>query len=475
MVAVSHLAIDLGAESGRVVAGAKRDGAITFVELHRFANGGRVSHGHLRWNIAHLLDEIRRGMTKAAEAGFCVTSFAIDTWGVDYGLIDDQGKLLEEPYHYRDPRTDGSLEQIYRHISPEELFALTGIQPWPYNTLMQLVAQARQSPTSFERAQHLLLMPDLLTYLLTGEVRREATIASTSQCYRAGARSVASDLLDRLGIPARLFGDVVPAGTRGGRLLPHFAEATRLFDAIAVLPASHDTASAVSILPRNKTGVCFLSSGTWSLMGTVLDAPVLSESARLFGLTNEVGVAGTTRLLKNIAGLWLLQRCRLAWLEQGTELSYLELEQLARNAPDVGKTFDPDEPSLQLPSNMLCSLAHVCQANGVTCPRDPGGITRLILRSLAAKYAQTLEQLRRVTGLALSSIHVIGGGSKNALLAQFTADACQVPVHTGPVEATALGNLVMQLTTMGETADLAEGFALVAATETLREFWPAKA
>jgi rhamnulokinase len=440
-------AIDLGAESGRVVRGGFDGGRVTLEVAHRFENRPVRLPDGLRWNLLALFTEALAGL-RAIDAP--LRGIGVDTWGVDYALLDAENRVLGLPFHYRDVRTEGMVSRAHARVSAKDLYAVAGIQTMPINTVFQLLAD----PVA-PRAERIALVPDLLSYWLTGELANEVTIASTTGLLDARTGTWARGLIERLGLPAAPFaGDPAEAGTTLGPVLAHHGIAADVH-----LVGSHDTASAFVAAPVRSESAAILSSGTWSLLGVELDAPVLTDQAREFNLTNERGVDGTTRLLRNVMGLWLVQECHRHW-----DASYEELHELAAQArPDV-PLFDPDDERFLRPGDMPALIAAACTESGQPAPEGRGEIVRSVLTSLACKYRLVLERLELVTGREVEVIHVIGGGSRNGLLCRLTADLLGRPVLAGPVEATALGNVLMQARAVGELGSLVELRAVAAAS-----------
>jgi rhamnulokinase len=442
-----HLAIDLGAESGRVLLARFERDRLSLTEVRRFPNVPVVDAATLRWNVESLWSQIQQAVIATRDV---VSSIGVDAWGCDYALLDEDGALVERPYHYRDHRTDDAMDSAFARVPRGEIYQTTGIQFLPFNTLFQLHAARLREPQLFERAATLLTIPDLVNFRLTGRMVCEYTNATTTQCVDARTRAWAHPLLARMGLPSRLFGPIVEPGTVLGPL----RAAGVACEAQVVAPACHDTGSAVAAV-RASGHRAFLSSGTWSLMGVELAAPVISERALALNVTNEGGVEGTTRLLKNIAGLWLLQACRRDWAARGEAWSYDDLVAAATDATAMtGSVIDPDAPALLNPLHMPEAIADACRRTGQAVPGTPAACARTIFESLALKYRVVLESLETLTGTAVTTIRVIGGGARNRLLNQLIADATGRVVIAGPVEATALGNVAMQLVATGAVASL---------------------
>lgn len=466
----NFVAIDLGAESGRAVVGKFDAQQFSLEQVHRFPNRPVRVAGHLHWDALRLFDEIQTGIQLAAKRCGALTSVGVDTWGVDFGLLDKNGTLIANPYHYRDHRTDGVMEQVFERVPRAEVFRTTGIQFMQLNTLYQLYTM-RDSPL-LDIAQTLLMMPDLFNYWLTGEKLGEFTIATTTQFYDSRHRTWATGLLDRLGLPSHILPRVIPPATRIGALLPALAGLSGLRDTLVIAPACHDTGSAVAAVPALTDRYAYISSGTWSLMGVVTPDAVITATTRDFNFTNEGGVGGTFRLLKNLAGLWLIQECRRAWARGGADLSYDAIVDLAQHAQSFQAFVDPDHVSFMNPSDMPDAMANFFKATGQVVPQDQGTFARIALESLALKYRMTLERLESILGYRLEAIHVVGGGSQNQLLCQFAADACARPVYAGPAEATAIGNVLAQALAIGELASWDEARQIVRETFPLKTFEP---
>ncbi|MDZ7394063.1 MAG: rhamnulokinase [candidate division KSB1 bacterium] len=473
MGARKYLAFDFGAESGRAMLGVVSDRSMELHELHRFANRQVTRQGHLHWDMNYLRAELERGLGAAAAAGHKeLSGIGVDTWGVDFGLLDDKNQLIHDPYAYRDARTAGMMEKVFALVPREELYRLTGIQFMQFNSLFQLACTAWTEPDRLAEARTLLFMPDLFTFFMTGEKSCEYTIASTSQMLNARTRTWETSLFGRLGLPEHIFLPLTKPGTRVGPLASQVAERTGLPRVDVIAPASHDTASAVAAVPAGSGSWAYLSSGTWSLLGVELQEPVISEQSLQGNFTNEGGVGGTIRFLRNTMGLWLLQRCRRDWEATGTSLSYEELVALAREAEPFGALVDPDDPSFLNPPNMPEAIVAFLRKTGQAIPDSKGGFVRCILESLALKYRFLLERIRLITGEQPQVLHIVGGGSRNELLNQFTADATGIPVLAGPVEATAAGNVAIQAMATGQIGSLTEARALIARSFPLKEYRP---
>jgi rhamnulokinase len=445
------VAVDLGAESGRVVLGRFDGSRISLEELHRFPTPPRQHDGHLRWDLDGLWWKIRTGLAAAGAAAGTVDAVGVDAWGVDYGLLDRDGGLLGDPVSYRDPRTKGMLEEAIGRVGRERLYLATGIQLIEINTIFQLMAEARDG--SLGRADRLLLIPDLFHHLLSGAAVAEYTVASTTGAYDMAGGRWAADLLGELGIPTQMLPEVVDAGTDLGPVqleLPGYG-ATRV-----ITPPSHDTASAVVGVPLTDPDAAFISSGTWSLVGVETTEPVINEEAMAANLTNEGGAFGSIRLLRNSGGLWLLQESRRQWAREGREYSYEELVRLATRAPAGVSVVNTDHPDFAAPGDVPARIRAYCNRTDQPVPEDDGALVRCVLDSLALGYRRTVDDLSAVTGRAVPAVHIVGGGSRNQLLNQAVADVTGLPVIAGPVEATALGNILVQLIALGEVDELSQ-------------------
>ena len=444
-----HLAIDLGAESGRAIRGRLDGDRLSLREVSRFATRTVRLPDGLHWDVVDLFTALRDAIAQAPAAA----TVGIDTWGVDYGLVDRGGALLGLPFHYRDRRTETMIERAFSRVPREELYAATGIQTLPINTIFQLLAEGGGAALSV--ADRLLLMPDLLAFWLTGRPTNEITAASTTGLLDARTGRWAHALIERLGLPTGMFGELVEPGAVIGPVLPMHAVGHAV-DVLAV--AGHDTAAAFAAAPLRGRDAVIISSGTWSLVGMEIDAPKLDPQADRFELTNERGVDGTTRLLHNVMGLWLVQECRRAW----GDTDYEELDRLAEAAVAETPLFDPDATSLLAPGDMPRRLADACTELGQSAPRARGDLVRAILTSLACKYRLVVERLELVTGTSARTLHVLGGGARNRLLCRLTADLAGRPVIAGPVEASAIGNVLVQARARGALATLEDMRAVVA-------------
>ena len=474
MASVNFIAADLGASNGRVLL-ARWDGArFALQELHRFANGPVAVHDRLFWNGLGLWSDIQAGLARyAAAESAAPAGIGIDTWGVDYALLDADGRLLGNPVHYRDSRNNGMVERADAVVSTDAIFAETGIQFMQINTLFQLYGMRVHGDPQLDAAATLLMMPDLFHYWLTGRKVAEYTIASTSQMLHAADRRWVTGLLAKLRLPTHILPPIVPPGTVLGPVLPPVLAETGLRGApVVIAPGSHDTASAVAAIPGLDAMSAYISSGTWSLMGVETPQPVINATSRRLNFTNEGGVANTIRLLKNIAGLWLLQEARRQWAREGHDYSWDDLAAQAAAAQPFRAVLDPDAADFLAPGNMVDAIRAYCLRTGQPAPGSVGEVARVCLESLALRYRWGLEALEQLVGHRLETLRIVGGGSQNRLLSQFAADACARPVVTGPVEATALGNVMVQAIATGHIGSLAEGRAAIAASITQETFEP---
>lgn len=458
---MTYLAIDFGGGSGRVVAGTitghGADKQLTMQLVHRFDNRQVRLGNHVYWDFPALFEDMKTGLRKAARLGLEVQGIAVDTWGVDFGLIDKSGDLLANPVCYRDARTKGMAERFFESADPTEHYAVNGTQVMDINTLFQLMSMKRDDCSVLKIADRLLFTPDLFSFFLTGKANTEYTIASTSEMLNATTRDWDYDIIDRMELPRHLFCPIVMPGTVRGQLRPDIAEETGLGPVDVIAVGSHDTASAVAAVPAldGERVVAFISSGTWSLLGVEIDNPILTEEARRACFTNEGGVGGKITFLQNITGLWLLQRLMAEWKAEGDEQHYDSLLKAAAEA-DIESVIPVDDDAFQNPASMQRAIDGYCAAHGMEVPRDKAHTTRVVLQSLAAKYAQATARLNAMLPEPITMLHVIGGGSQNKLLNELTEKALGIPVVAGPVEATAMGNILTQALAKGEVSDVAE-------------------
>lgn len=457
------LAVDLGASSGRVMLGRFDGKRLEMEELHRFPNEPVVLGNTMYWDFLRLFHEIKQGILKSRPYGK-IDSISVDTWGVDFGLLDAEGRLLENPVHYRDGRTAGMLEEAFLHIDRARLYGITGIQCMEINTAYQLLSLAKNRPELLERADKLLMMPDLFHYFLCGETCWEYSAASTTQLLDARTRQWSRETMEALGIPAGLFGQITPSGTKIGTLSPEICEELGVEPMTVIASAGHDTQCALAATPSQEKDFIFVSCGTWSLFGTELDAPMITERSEQLDIANEGGVGGKISFLKNIIGTWMIQESRRQWKREGRDLGFGELEQQAKEAEAFRCLMDPDDPVFTPAGDMPGRIRAYAQKSGQPVPQTEGEIVRCIDESLALKYKAALEEIESCTGKRYRAVHILGGGVQSRLLCQMTANACGVPVIAGPVEATVLGNLAVQLMADGSILGLEEARKVVAAS-----------
>ncbi len=465
----NFLAADLGATSGRTILGGVGDGKIELRELTRFPNHIIRTGGHYHWDIYALYNNIIEGLRMAAASGERISSIGIDTWGVDFAFVGRDGGLLRNPYSYRDPHTVGAPEMLFESVPRERVYELTGTQIANYNSLFQLYALHRDSCSALEAAHKILFTPDALSYMLTGQMVTEYTIASTSQMLNPRTKRFEKELLDVICVSEEQFAHFVYPGTVIGTLSPEVQELTGLGAVPVVAVAGHDTASAVAAVPAQDEKFAYLSSGTWSLMGIELKDAIINEESYAQNLTNEGGVDGTIRFLKNICGMWLLERCRAEW---GSDVGYSEITEAALAATPMRSLINPDSPCFANPASMTQAIAHYCSETAQPVPETIGETARCIFESLALRYKQVFDGLRRMSPFPLERLHIIGGGSQNSLLNQFTANALGVPVVAGPVEATAMGNIMLQAKASGLVQDIASMRRLIASSTETKTFEP---
>ncbi len=473
----AYLAVDLGAESGRVMAGCFDGSTVSLAQYHRFPNSPVNLGGTQRWNLSGLWLEIQKGLREAAsQLKGAAVSVGVDSWGVDFVLMNRNDELLGQPWHYRDSRTDGMMQKAFSRVPRAEIFAATGLQFMALNSLYQLLAMCERDPELVAQARKFLMVPDYFHWCLSGSRVVEFTNATTSQMLNAQSRDWALDMLRRFEIPTQMFPEVVLPGTNLGTLRSDVADATELGKLDVIAPATHDTGAAVAAIPTGQTGQAdwaYISSGTWSLMGVETQNAILTPQALDYNVTNEGGVDGSWRLLKNIMGLWLVQRCRLAFSRRGHNYDYTQLSRMAAEAPAFRSLVNPDRPEFLDPADMTEAIATECRRTEQPVPETEGQFIRCSLESLALKYRTVLGWLEELTGVPVTVIHIVGGGTQNRLLNQFTADACGRPVMTGPVEATALGNVLIQARAAGDLSTLADIREVVRRSESIKEYIPA--
>jgi rhamnulokinase len=467
------LAFDLGASSGRAILG-KFDGTkLETQELHRFSNDPVKVMGHLHWDILRLFYEIKQGIFKCANGGNRdVVSIGIDTWGVDIGLLDGKGNLQFNPYHYRDSLTDGIMEEVFKIIPQDELYKLTGLQFMKFNTIFQLFAMNNQNPSILKEAKTILMISDLFNYFLTGVKATEYSIASTTQLLDPIKRAWSSEIISRLQLPGDIFPEIIQPGTILGNISLDISEECGVGTIPVIATTSHDTASAVASVPAKEEQFVYISCGTWSLMGVEADQPVINDKSYALSYSNEGGINNKIRFLKMIMGLWLIQECKRQWDWEGRIFSFSELESLALAAEPFKAFIDPDDISFMPPGNMPGRIAKYCGNTGQYVPTNPGEIIRCITQSLALKYRMTVENLEEILGKRLPVIHMVGGGIKNRMLCRFTANATGREVFAGPVEATSIGNLMVQTIALGEVKNLREVRQIIMSSFPVEKYEP---
>jgi rhamnulokinase len=457
MTAQHYVAFDLGASGGRAILGAFDGKQLQIEEIHRFPNGMIRLLGHLHWDVLQLFEEMKHALALCAKRPeVTLESIGVDTWGVDFALIGKYRTLLGLPYAYRDPHVEGMMEAVFEIVPREEIFRQTGIQFLPINSLYHLVALTRAHSPLLDVAEHFLMIPDLFNLFLTGEAVVEFTDATTTQCYDPRRGDWAWPLLEQLGIRTRIFSEIVPPGTVIGPLLPDIVEETGIGGVTVVAPASHDTGSAVAAVPATGDDWAYTSLGTWSLMGIEVPEPIITDRALSCNFTNEGGVCETFRFLKNITGLWLIQECRRVWAREGEDVTYQTIVQMAKGAAPHTACIDPDDPTFLNPMNMSEAIRRFCERTGQPSPSSQGEIARVIFESLALKHRYVLDMLREFRPKPFSTLHIVGGGTQNTLLCQFIANATGLRVVAGPVEATAIGNLLVQVMAKVEIDSLSD-------------------
>lgn len=465
------LAVDLGASSGRVMAGSFDGEKISVEELHRFSNDPVTLGGTMYWDFLRLFHEIKQGLLKSKKYGKA-DSISVDTWGVDFGLLDAQGYLLENPVHYRDGRVNGMLEKSFALLDADRFYQITGTQFMEINTVFQLLYLAQNRKELLERADCMLMMPDLFHYFLCGEKCCEYSAASTTQLLNAVDKTWSKEVVEALGLPGNILLPVSPSGTPLSPLRTEIAQELGLEPMLVVAGAGHDTQCAMAAVPTQEKDFIFISCGTWSLFGTELPAPIITQDSRRLNIANEGGAGGRISFLKNIIGLWLVQESRRQWMREGKEYSFGELEKLAAKEAPFRSLIDPDAPEFVPAGDVPERIREFCRRTGQPVPETEGQIVRCIDESLALKYRLTLDEIRTCTGKDYPVIHMVGGGTQSGLLCQFTADACARPVCAGPVEATVYGNLALQLMAAGQIGSLSELRSIIAASEPVKRYEP---
>jgi sugar (pentulose or hexulose) kinase len=471
-----YIAVDLGAESGRVMLGSVSGDKLTLEEIYRFGNRPVEEGDSLCWDFNRLLSEVKAGITKAVKkADSEICGIGIDSWGVDFGLIDDGGRLIENPYYYRDSRTDGMMEKAFELMGKREIYENTGLQFMQFNTVYQLLATRLGNSAALAKAKSLIFIADLFAYHLCGRVYSEYSLASTSQLMDMRTGQWSKEIFDKLSLPIGIMPDVVRPGTVVGRLTPRIGDELGCGSIAVIAVGSHDTASAVAAVPAGDGNWAYLSSGTWSLIGVEVPEAIINRKTFKYSFTNEGGVENTIRLLKNIMGLWLVQQCKRQWQKDGAELSYAELTEMAEEAEPFAAYIDPDYGEFLSPGDMPKRINNYLADRGRGTIDEKGQMVRVILENLALKYRWAAERIEEITGKAIDCLHIVGGGIQNELLCQFTANATGKKVIAGPIEATASGNILMQARATGQIKTLAEARAIVRSSFELREYHPQEA
>ena len=464
-----YLACDLGADSGRLMLGTLADGKFSLEELHRFPTGATKVSGALHWEFDRLLNELKTGLKKAAARKLPIASISTDSWGVDYVLYDERGLSLSPVWCYRDARTAGGVEIVKSKISWPQIYSETGIQFMALNTIYQIVTEPA---ARLAGAKHLLLIGDAFNFFCSGVARNEVSLASTTQLYNPQTRTWSKKLFSTLGLREELFAPICASGTKLGPMRINLAAETGLSSMEVIATCSHDTGAAVAAVPASDGNWAYLSSGTWSLMGVELPAPVITDQARSLGFTNEIGYGNTVRLLKNIIGLWLIQESRRHWIKAGEKFEFAELEKMAASSAPFISLINPDDPRFLSPDDMPNKIADFCRETGQPIPANIAACVRCIYESLALFYRVTLRKLERLTGKKIDRLHIVGGGSQAQLLNQFAANAMKIPVVAGPTECAALGNILVQAIALGHIASHAAAREVVRNSFELKNFTP---
>ncbi|MGN0202414.1 MAG: rhamnulokinase family protein [Candidatus Cryptobacteroides sp.] len=466
------LAFDLGATSGRAIVGTISEGRLTSEEVYRFPNGVKEIDGKYYWDVFALYDHFIAALKVVAASGITVDSIGIDTWGVDFGCIGEDGSILGLPRAYRDPYTEGVPEKVFSIIPKEELYEATGTQIMNFNTIFQIYAQFQEPDSPIYQAKEILFMPDLLSYMLTGEKVCEYTDASTSGLINPRTRDFDRTLLDRLGIKSSILREIVQPGTKVGMLKPEICAETGMPSIPVIAVAGHDTASAIASIPAEDGNFAYLSSGTWSLMGIESKTPIVTKESYELNITNEGGIDGTTRFLKNITGMWLLEQSRKTWAQEGRTYNYAQIEAMGLAAVDFPSTIDPDDPRFAAPKDMDAEIKAALAESGQQVPASDGEMVSCIYHSLTKKYIDVIGMLQRFADFKIEKLHVIGGGSSNKLVSQLTANALQIPVICGPVEGTSIGNIMIQAKTVGLVKDLWEMRRIIGNSIETKTYYP---
>ncbi|HEY5231927.1 MAG TPA: rhamnulokinase family protein [Verrucomicrobiae bacterium] len=468
-MATHYLACDLGADSGRLMLGTLADGKISLEELHRFPTGPVKTSGALHWNIDALFNELKNGLKKAAARNLPIASISTDSWGVDYVLYDQRGSIMQPVWCYRDARTASGVENVRAKVDWPAIYAETGIQFMALNTIYQLAAEP---PERLARAKQLLLIGNAFNFFCSGVARNEVSLASTTQLYNPKTQAWSKKIFGALGLREEMFASICPSGTRLGPMKKNLAAEVGLPQIEVIASCSHDTGAAVAAIPASGGNWAYLSSGTWSLMGVEWPQPVINDQARSLGFTNEIGFGGSVRLLKNIVGLWIVQECRRHWAKEGKKYDFIALEQMAAAAPPFVSLINPDDPRFLSPDDMPDKIAGFCLETNQPVPANRAEFMRCICESLALSYRATLRRLERLTGKKIERLHIVGGGSKDALLNQFTANALKIPVLAGPTECAALGNILVQAIALGHLPSLTAAREVVRNSFELKTFTP---
>ncbi len=468
-----YIAVDLGAESGRVMMATLVSQKISLREMHRFVNGPIEKDGELYWDFDRIIHEIKLGIKKTILAEKEVQSIGVDTWGVDFGLIDSNGRLLENPYHYRDNRTNGIMEQAFKIMPKEKIYSNTGIQLMQLNSLFQLIAYKKSKPEVLKQASKLLFMPNLIMYMLTGDISAEYTIASTSQIMDMRTGRWSDEIIKNFNLPECVLPPIIQPGSKLGILNKALADEIGCDRIPVIAVGCHDTASAVAAVPaEDGKSWAYLSSGTWSLLGAEIPKPVINEKSFEFSFTNEGGVNNTIRFLKNIMGLWLIQQCRRQWVQERYELDYSQIIDMAADAEPFSAHLDVELPDFFSMGNMPDKVNNFLKSTGQASIEDKGRLARIILEGLAVKYSEVLDKLQYLIGRRIEVLHIVGGGCQNEILNQFTSDATGKKVVAGPVEATVLGNILVQAMATGEINSISQGRKIVSQSFQFKEYFP---
>lgn len=470
--APQFLAFDFGASSGRAILGKIEEDKLTLKEIHRFSNEPVIFSNHLQWDILRLCHEVKQGLLKCKNMGCNVGSIGVDTWGVDFGLLDEEGELMGNPYHYRDDRTQGMMEKCFTKIPKEELFKETGLQFAAYNSIYQLISMVEKQDKKLYDAKTLLLMPDLINYMLTGEKVSEFTEVTTTQLYDYKNSCWNQDILEKLNIPKHMFTEIVKPGMTVGRLRESICKELNVSSIKVISVGGHDTASAVAAVPAVGENHVFISSGTWSLLGIENESPIINDKVYKYNFTNEGGVNDKVLLLKNIMGLWILQECKREWEKEGQNIGFPELVRLGADEKG-GKSFiDPDHELFYAPGNMPEKVKEFCKKTNQVIPETIGEIVRCVEESLALKYRWAIEKLEEITSKSIDTIHMVGGGIQDTLLCQLTANTTGKRVVAGPVEATAIGNIIIQAQALGVIKDVTHGKEIIRNSFEMIEYKP---